>query len=455
VKGFSRQKPGIILGVFAYLVFRLLVLKNHDFFSNEAEHLQAAWCLTHGQILYKDFFQNHGPLWYLLIEPIPTFFHDPIHALFAGRILMCFFWIGMLILQKQLGASDVREKTRYLSVLFLASFSSFGRYSIETRPDTVAGLAVSIILVLGQEPLTTTRVAVMGLLTGITLFISPKIVFIVGGYGAGLWFYRREARHPRHAISFLAAVSIPVIAVLGYEWHLGTLSAFFYWFVVFATRMRTLFPWDSPAGPIGSLKLNPVLWGLALMGLWIHRKTPRGWALIAGLAAIPFIPSFPFNWYLILPAPLICIHAAQACDRMMAWASKNAPSLRSWLIGGVALSIAVSFSFQATALRYNTKSTVEGFRYLSTKMSPSDMIMNTGSAYALFRPSPSFYGWLNEDVMESLGAERVETIVLTALRRPECRGIFANPLFFRKYPGAAAFIKAHYHADRYNLWIRN
>src|SRR5437762_6666300 len=62
----SAQKAALrwilgISGVF-FLALRVFVLQKRYYDTDELEHLHAAWSVAQGQVLYKDFFEHHGPL---------------------------------------------------------------------------------------------------------------------------------------------------------------------------------------------------------------------------------------------------------------------------------------------------------------------------------------------------------------------------------------------------------
>ena len=148
--------------------------------TDEFQHLHAAWCMAHGQVLFRDFFEHHGPLWYGLLQFIPRWFDDPFQILFAGRAMILVFWIGILILQWSLVEPEWTPLYRGLSLVLLCSFYEFALKSLEIRPDVPNAFLMSVILVMGLKPLTPLRRWLMGFCLGIGLLFSPKIGWCCG-----------------------------------------------------------------------------------------------------------------------------------------------------------------------------------------------------------------------------------------------------------------------------------
>lgn len=367
---------------------------------------------------------------------------------------MTLFWLGMIWSQWRLTAAVMANReTCLLSVLFLISFSTFGRCSIEISPEIVAGLALSTILILGERPLSGSYCILMGLLSGIAFFIAPKILFPVGGYWVGLWVYHRTPSKTYRPELFLAGALVPIVTIVLYEWQKSALYDFYHCFLLLNARIDGATVGISCERTVRSIIENPVLWTLAFFGLWKRWRTPHGWAFITAMAGIPFGVTSSYEKYFLLLAPILCLYAAGACADLLTESSVSEIVSQSRK-GFIAAALAVSVGFQAVPLRFRdaTERTITQIRCVMAHTAPNDAIMDTQSNWILFRPCPSYYGRLDPRLKDS----EIEQIFLDALNRTECRGVICSPSFSWKYPRAEAYVQTHFHAtDCLWLYLRN
>ena len=87
----------------AGFIFRFPEIWNRQFDPDEFEHMHAAFSIASGMVPYRDFFEHHPPLFWLLLQPLFYFFHDPIQQLIAVRVLMMVITIGTLAVTFSLG----------------------------------------------------------------------------------------------------------------------------------------------------------------------------------------------------------------------------------------------------------------------------------------------------------------------------------------------------------------
>jgi len=95
------MKKGILSAIIVALIFflfgfRVFLSVEHRFDPDEFEHIHAAWCIKQGQIIYKDFFEHHPPLFYFTILPL-LHLHEGITGLTLCRIAMLPFAFSILI----------------------------------------------------------------------------------------------------------------------------------------------------------------------------------------------------------------------------------------------------------------------------------------------------------------------------------------------------------------------
>ncbi|MDD4702444.1 MAG: hypothetical protein PHI96_09510, partial [Desulfovibrio sp.] len=121
---------GVSLLVLGYsVVFRPL---DHD----EYEHLYSAYLMLQGQIPYRDYFQHHHFLYWILLAPFVKNFPDTSHLLYIGRSLS----LGALLITafytykiSVLKGGDRRSV--FLFVTVLLSIDMIVHSGLLVRPD--------------------------------------------------------------------------------------------------------------------------------------------------------------------------------------------------------------------------------------------------------------------------------------------------------------------------------
>ncbi len=125
---------------------RIYALFHRYFDADELEHLHAAWCSAHGQLLYKDFFEHHGPLLALSLAPWISKMVSPFYAMDLARFGMLTMWGLTLWAAQRLAERDWKPWGSWAIVVFLWSFSTFSIKMLELRPDVPAACLVTLCL---------------------------------------------------------------------------------------------------------------------------------------------------------------------------------------------------------------------------------------------------------------------------------------------------------------------
>jgi len=118
---------------------------------DEAEHLHAAWLLTEGKQLYRDFNENHSPFLYALLKPIVRV-PDPRQMMAWGRFLAALAGLvaaGAAAFLAWRAASDPAAPVVALACI-LGAGATWGRAvaDIRSEPLTLALFWVGAVLVL-------------------------------------------------------------------------------------------------------------------------------------------------------------------------------------------------------------------------------------------------------------------------------------------------------------------
>lgn len=165
----------VIAGLAAYRVFGLLESRHFD--PDEFEHIQAAWFTSNGLVIYRDFFEHHPPLVYLLLAPFLRA-PDAVDRLVDARMVMVPFALAIVWLVGAIAARLGNILSGALAAALVSTVVIFQQKSIEVRPDVPAiAFLLLAILVCVAPKLSTWRLAAAGFAFGIALLFTPKILF--------------------------------------------------------------------------------------------------------------------------------------------------------------------------------------------------------------------------------------------------------------------------------------
>jgi LmbE family N-acetylglucosaminyl deacetylase len=254
-------------------------LLHHHVNSDEPQHLHVAWGWTQGLLPYRDVFDNHAPLFSLVMSlPMRLLGERPDIVLYM-RLWMLPFALGSTVLVAVIARRLFTARVALWSVVLLGAMPDFLLGSVEYRTDVpwaFVWLAALAVLVGGR--LTRRRAFATGLLLGTALAISMKTSLLLTtafGAAAVTWF----ATHPRPPLARVAALTaaatagllvVPLMVVTAFAW-LGDLSA-----MARCTLGYNVVPgmglWGTaPLRPLGLLVGLPLLFAL---GTWVARRSP-------------------------------------------------------------------------------------------------------------------------------------------------------------------------------------
>jgi hypothetical protein len=435
---------GSALGVLAVLL-RLLLLRRRYFDTDELEHLHAALALAHGNVLYKSFFELHGPVFYWLLRPLAAAVAGPIRLIVAARVLMLGFWAIMLGAQWRTSREAPRAE-RVFGVLFLLFFTSFSLKSLEIRPDVPAAAILCGLLVLAERgDLGVWQPLGLGAGVGVGLLTSLKFVYPAAGLVAVVlvraWRTPRALSFPRYAALLALGAAVPLALVSAVFASQDALPDLYRCYILFSLRFqRGVSPWHAL---LPSLLENPVLWAFAA---WTVFKERRASVLVctlaASLAGFAVVPS-AYAQYFLFVGPML---AALAAKRTTGAAAASV----------ALLSFAASLALHARALRQDNALQTERIRCVETMTAPGDRIVDTWSGESFHRPHAGYYWFWPEDVHAMLSAQ-AEPVLLASLSAPSTRGLIWSDTYMPQMPPSVQdYARAHYHAAGCGrLFLRN
>ena len=298
---------------------------------DEFQHVHVAWNTLRGHVLYRDFFEHHGPLTAWLgsivlngrgahVASLSTF--DLFRTLnLSGQCLL--FGLVALLVRRTGGTWAVSLSAAGL----LATSQLMSWVGVQYRPDTLQNLLVvaSLLLILDR------RNALAGLCLGLLPTVHPKAVLAVGFVLAGVALssavrYGRETRFSAFLrvewarwAWFMGGLVGVQACVVGFFAVRGGVGDYWRraWVGNFGSVGRAATVSDVAAASRAKLWMvdKPLLWALvfvfmgAAIVLWKERRDERmeGWLLVSG-AAIASLVTFglPFRAYaLLLPLTLM------------------------------------------------------------------------------------------------------------------------------------------------------
>jgi Dolichyl-phosphate-mannose-protein mannosyltransferase len=162
------------------LLTKLIGLQRWQFDSDEPQHLHVIWAWARGFVQYRDVFDNHMPLFNIMLAPIFGLIGDQPSVLASMRLVLfpmylvtawCTYQIGALLYSRRVGIWAVILCGFYIRYLFVSS---------EFRPDNVwAPLWLLCLVTLLRGTFTARRALVSGLLMGFCFAISLKSTLLL------------------------------------------------------------------------------------------------------------------------------------------------------------------------------------------------------------------------------------------------------------------------------------
>ncbi len=240
----NRAQPGSEWFVIALLIvvqfaLRAMALFNHQINSDEPQHLHVIWGWNQGLVQYRDVFDNHAPLFHLLMAPVMRLLGERADIILLGRILLLPLVALSLWATYRLGSLLWSPRTGAWAALGASVSPTWLLTSTEFRADILwmAAWLCALVALLGG-PWSRRRGFVGGLLLGVALVTSLKTILLLAALGIGVTVV--ALARPRHrtaarvgewarAFGWVAAgfVVLPVLIVVGF-WWIGGLDAMRY-----------------------------------------------------------------------------------------------------------------------------------------------------------------------------------------------------------------------------------
>jgi hypothetical protein len=277
--------------------------------SDETQHLHVVWGWANGWLPYRDFFDNHSPLFQFLCVPLFRAFGERPDIVVPMRLTMIPLYLTSLWCVFRLGRLFFSRRIGLWAAVCAGAWPQFFLTSTEFRTDDLwTVLWLACLTILAELPLTKTKAFLFGLLVGATFATSMKtsllvLALLICGVPVVVSRLRRgdlarELFIATAAAAALGLIVLPALVIVFFASH-GALSSLYYCTVQHNT-LHGLFIWAE----IGK-RISPISAGLGVgFCTWICYRD----ASSVGIRSRIAVAGFSVALYLFLIAgcwPLI------------------------------------------------------------------------------------------------------------------------------------------------------
>ena len=392
----SRERAVIVVALAVAALMSLAFITHGEFDADESQHLHVAWEWTQGHVQYRDLFDNHAPLFHLLMAPAVAAFKERADIIVMMRLVNFAVYVLALAAVYLLSRRFFTRAVALWTVAILSVYPAYFEHGLQFRPACLwLALWLLGLWVLLGRPLGWKRSMSAGFLFGAAACASIKTpVLFASVIGAGLLLplvSRRVRGH--YTLPNARRIAAPLVAgfvllpgatavLLG---MLGAWREFIY-----CTVEHNYVPGYGRWGHPGQLLLLPVVLAAAMFGARLTDRFAARRGLDAGLAFLVLFTGVFMMGLLLLPVilpqttiPLDAFVAVLAVG-LIGTALREAHLARR-LPSNAALLIAVGvFSIGVTATLFDTKpwrdETTNSKRFLADLLrltGPDDFVMDT------------------------------------------------------------------------------
>jgi len=429
-------------------------------------------------VLYKDFWENHTPLFYYLLLPLFRLCREGPFLVLLARVVMSCTAFGILYLTYALARLNHDRLTSSLAVLVLSYMFIFMQKSIEVRPDQLVVILWLSALWICIKSLSNGRGLALfyaGFLLGVAYLFSPKallpcaamsLTFPVLSYlqGSGRAFLRFLKMQSSFTLGFL----IPVSVCLAFFYHAGTLKE------MISCTVLDNFTYPNNYRPTYLLNLrNICFFLLAFAGLIIHLRELRKSSIRAHASQLAlliptlfllivflFLMTAPYAQSALLFAPMLAIYGAvalrksldgillprQSVDETKATQSGLRAKSLLFFTGAVAAGLIIPCTLLIIKAHPFSRTNTEQFKrmeYVLNVTQPTDAVFDGEGAY-IFRPQAYFYSALFHAIVWRIEGGGIKQDIPQSLIRTNCRVIIYDERVATLPQSVQLFLKANY-----------
>jgi len=419
---------------------------------DEVEFFRATKWTGEGRVPFRDFWEHHTPLQWIVFAPVARLFAGGPGAssILVMRWAQAAVWVAILFLVMRL----VRGNARWWAFVLLLCAPLFIRSAIEYRVDVLGNLGFIAAIVVAMRQRWIAFGALMSLAVLANMRLAPLVIFtalVMLVWNGERW--RFNARALRMVLG-VAAVAIPFVVglMLANAWQ-PFLAEILGYNTAHAGRLGLHTFWDQLLAPVWLLDPAAIaLWGAAIAGCVLALREiarPGETQIVAilfiasivavGIMEVQYEYHFQTTYLLMLPL------AALVFERLQRW---------QW----VALTIA-AVALVIDLLPLASPSFGEPMRYqdfvmreVDRRTRPDDVVFD-GTGYAL-RRKPAYRYWFLPFGLRYLANEgKVEAYDIA--KNPPAAVIYNLRMqrWFEIFPQAAVYAARHYVPYTRDLWL--
>jgi hypothetical protein len=228
----------ILVTAGSYTFTTLFDFSQQRFFTvDEYQYGHATWLVAQGWVPFRDFFEHHFPLSYVLHAPLFRVERDFVTSALLLRKIVFVYWVLVGLVAAGTCFAVTRDRLAAVLAAFLPPSFGFGLMSaVDYRADNLAAVyfATCLLLLEWNRDRNSRALAILcGLLAATAVAMTQKLVFFAGGSFAVMLLVdqvgrsRGSARRPFLAspLAFLASGSLLAATLIGIAAVLGMLPA--------------------------------------------------------------------------------------------------------------------------------------------------------------------------------------------------------------------------------------
>lgn len=421
----GRRERLSLLGIAAAaLVLRAAAFFRYRFDSDEQQHLHVVWGWTAGMVQFRDYFDNHTPLFHLLMAPLLALFGERAEILLWMRVPMLALFAFTVWATWRLARTLYDERVAAWATMLLVLFPPFFLKSLEFRNDNLWNalwMLAALALIAGKRPL------LIGLLLGAAFAVSVKTVLLVIALAVTAAIARlfRVRQWVEAAMGFAI---VPAIVAIFFA-ALGGLDELVYCNFVFNGKLSDLRnPWIGRA-------IYPFVLGALAWFAWRARRTDWRWffAVMIGVYAI----TLGCLWPVISTRDFLPLMPLAAMFVAAAFLQLQKPALA--LAGAVAISV-LSLWHYADRFENNTDWHITMMNQALRLSRPGEHVMDL-KGETIYRRRPFYYGLEYVTRMQLAHGLLEDTIARDVVRTRTYVAQADGPLW---PPAARAFLNDHF-----------
>ena len=412
--------------------------------------MHAAWMMSRGQMIYRDFFEHHHPLFYLILSPIVGSLPESSSSLVTLRLLNLALPVLTIVCCVVIASRLFSLFAGLCGAVLLATAPIYIAKAVEIRPDNLqaaCGLIGLALLMLGFDQRQRLAFVASGVAFGLMFLALQKSVFLLGAVGCVVvlrFIHRRVTA--REVLSLACGFATPVIPAVAWLAYYDSLKTF--WLLCYTLNLKQTYV-ASVAKVVrytpevystlgASIGHSSLLWGFFAIGL-CQMCSGRGeldGSRLRLRREIAFIAVVLVAWILVLnkyylqyylPAmPFVAMIAGGGMIEIVRTRALAATTILGALAVGVWLTTADVYRKNSIA---RNLARVERVLALT---SPEDTVIDVQSSFNVFRPSANYMWFISFDrgvlrALEAVTGFRYDILASIVEKKPAIITVTALP----------------------------